>query len=61
MSFLQNQAARIYKNHVEYLIETSDCKIKQQEHLGNITSELNSSKKSATLPRFEQGFPTYIK
>ena len=61
MSFLQNQAARIYKNHVEYIGEISDCKKTLQEHLGNITAERNSLKKSATLPRFEQGSPTYIK
>ena len=41
ISFLQNQAARMYKNHVEYLRETGDCKKTLQEKLFNSTAEHN--------------------
>ena len=49
--------ARMYKNHIESLIEDCDWKKKMQENIGNITSKRNPFKNSATLPIFEQGFP----
>ena len=48
----------MYKNHVEYIREAGDCNKNLQEKLGNITAERNSLEKSATLPRFEKGYPT---
>ena len=50
----------MYKNHVEYLRETGDCKKTLQEKLFNITAEKKSLKEITILPRFEQGYPTYI-
>ena len=55
---LQKQSVRINKNHVEYIREAGDCNKNLQEKLGNITAERNSLEKSATLPRFEKGYPT---
>ena len=51
----------MYKNHVEYFREASDCKKNIQEKLGNITAERDYFEKSAILPRFEQGSPIHIK
>ena len=48
----------MYKNHVESLRETSDRKKNLHEKLGNITDERDYFEKSATLPRFEHGYPT---
>ena len=45
ISFLQNQAARMYNNHAEYLRETSYFRKILQEKLGNITAEHNYLKK----------------
>ena len=45
MSFLQNQADRMYKNRVESIRETGDCNKKIQEKLVNITAESNSFEK----------------
>ena len=42
----------MYKNHVESLIETGDCKKNLQEKLGNITAKRDYFEKNATLPRF---------
>ena len=51
----------MYKNHVESLREAGGFKKILQENIGNITAEHNYFGKIATLPRFEQGYPTYIK
>ena len=61
MSFLQNHSDIMYNNHVEYLRETGNCKKNLQEKLSNITAECDYLEENSTLPRFEQGSPTYIK
>ena len=48
-------------NRVESLREFGDCKKNLRKSFGDITAERDYFKKSATLPRFEQGSPTYIK
>ena len=54
----KKKSTRIYKNNVETHREAGNYKKNMQKKLGNITAERYYFEKSATLPIFEQGYPT---
>ena len=52
ISYLQKQAAIMYRNHVESLREAGDCKKTLLGNLGNIVAENDYFEKGVTLTIF---------